>query len=104
MYIYRTTEKSLEWESYEQSCLWTFIISEFGYYLDNSKFILQLFIDEKVKFTKGRILKIIIIISLLLFVKLTIKIIIYKKLKYDIYKFKYIIHELKYILFIYYAL
>ncbi|ORX57314.1 hypothetical protein BCR36DRAFT_345427 [Piromyces finnis] len=53
--ISKVIEKSLEWESYEQSCLWTFIISEFGYYLDNNKYLLQLFIDEKVKFTKDNI-------------------------------------------------
>jgi len=53
--ISKIIEKSLEWESYEQTCLWTFINSEFGYYLDNNTFILQLFIDEKIKFTKDNI-------------------------------------------------
>jgi hypothetical protein len=53
--ISKIIEKSLEWESYEQTCLWKFINSEFGYYLDNNAFILQLFIDEKIKFTKDNI-------------------------------------------------
>jgi len=58
----------LEWESYEQTCLWTFINSEFGYYLDNNKFILQLFIDEKIKFTKGIIYIILLYLLYLLFI------------------------------------
>jgi len=48
-------EKSLEWSSYEQDCLWIFMNAEFDHYLDNKKFMLQLFIDEKVKFSKENI-------------------------------------------------